>query len=444
MKLCKAKSVTQKKLCGTVLLSIAPQYDITGDDGAVSDLLLCKKGLSSYVTDAAPTVTARTISDYFRQYILPMLDENKRESAVLSLKDIISEDDTIKSGTTIDRVSGHTKADILGAISFVLEDLLAGLFLYTVSFVDNKSGKSSIGSINSDYIESFASRTSEISVISTSDAAKTALVNTLREGPTDMEAAAEIADGLMDRLLPIIKPDNSLLITLLSESNGNCLRCGNILGISKKGAVPASNCQIVHLTKTVDEPTGYENAVALCNSCVPFLARMTNTEKDTLLVNKRQLAANMIVLDEVSVIKIANEIESVLREIDKVKNATELAAVDITELVSIERKISELYLRNKINASMVRLFKTVNDICARLEQEVGFDTERFGRNMKYALETIEDEIKDRADITDPQEYITDTLIRKLYTRVGQRYQAACEIVVAYLVKRCDLFHENAK
>ena len=133
-----------------------------------------------------------------------------------------------------------------------------------------------------------------------------------------------------------------------------------------------------------------------------------------------------------------------LREIDKVKNETKLASVDITELIEIERKISELYLRSKINASMVRLFKTVNDICARLEQEIGFDTERFGRAMKYTLGTIESEIKERNDITDIQAFIEDVLVEKLYVRVGQKYKAACEIIVAYLIKRCDLFDENAK
>ena len=40
LKNCMAKRVTQKKLCGAMLLSIAPTYDISGDDGAVSDLIL--------------------------------------------------------------------------------------------------------------------------------------------------------------------------------------------------------------------------------------------------------------------------------------------------------------------------------------------------------------------------------------------------------------------
>ncbi|MBU5439898.1 hypothetical protein KQI42_17950 [Tissierella sp. MSJ-40] len=43
LKKCMAKRVTQKRLCGTMLLSIAPTYDISGEDGTVSDLILGKK-----------------------------------------------------------------------------------------------------------------------------------------------------------------------------------------------------------------------------------------------------------------------------------------------------------------------------------------------------------------------------------------------------------------
>ena len=88
LKNCMAKRVTQKKLCGAMLLSIAPTYDISGDDGAVSDLILGKKNLSLTVTDAAPNANSRAISDYFKQNILMMLDSNKRNLIVLALKDI--------------------------------------------------------------------------------------------------------------------------------------------------------------------------------------------------------------------------------------------------------------------------------------------------------------------------------------------------------------------
>jgi len=244
--------------------------------------------------------------------------------------------------------------------------------------------------------------------------------------------------------MPNLNKNNSLYFTLFYESNGTCLRCGKTLVLHSEGAVASNRGEIVYLTKSAKEAEDDDNAIVLCKDCIPFVPNMTDSEKDTLQDNKRRLAADSIVLDAVTGINIAKEIEVVLREIDNVKNERELANVDIKELIEIDRKISELYLRDKINTNMVRMFKTVNEICANLEQEIGFDTERFGKEMKFALETVEYKIKGRQDIDCPQEYITTVLVETLYLRIGQRYQAACEIIVAYLIKRCDLFNENAK
>ena len=54
LKRCMAKRVTQKRLCGTMLLSVAPTYDISGEDGTVSDLILGKKKSILHSTDTAP------------------------------------------------------------------------------------------------------------------------------------------------------------------------------------------------------------------------------------------------------------------------------------------------------------------------------------------------------------------------------------------------------
>jgi hypothetical protein len=32
----------------------------------------------------------------------------------------------------------------------------------------------------------------------------------------------------------------------------------------------------------------------------------------------------------------------------------------------------------------------------------------------------------------------------MFLQVGQKHKDACEIIIGYLVKRCDLFNENAK
>jgi len=64
--------------------------------------------------------------------------------------------------------------------------------------------------------------------------------------------------------------------------------------------------------------------------------------------------------------------------------------------------------------------------------------------MRSASMMVEGGVMKNADITDPQEYIANLLVDKLYSQMGQKYKDACEIIVGYLVKRCDLFNENAK
>ena len=113
-------------------------------------------------------------------------------------------------------------------------------------------------------------------------------------------------------------------------------------------------------------------------------------------------------------------------------------------MVEIDRKIHEPFLKDKINASMARLYKTVKNTCSRLEQEIGFDTNMFGELTKSAYKLLESGIQQKSDIIDPQEYIADLLVEKLFSQVGQRHRDACEIIVGYLVKRCDLFNENTK
>ena len=142
-----------------------------------------------------------------------------------------------------------------------------------------------------------------------------------------------------------------------------------------------------------------------CAKMCPVVPHFTVSEKSKILDDKYRLAENLILLDEISGIRITKEIEAVLREIDKIKNLEGLAEIDITELVDIDNKIYELSLREVINARMKRLYKTVKEICGRLEQEIGFDTDKFGRSMKFVFETLEDEVRKNTYIADRRRYV---------------------------------------
>ena len=444
LKLCKPKSVTQKMLCGTVLLSVAPaEYDIRGEDGTVHDLLICRSNLSTYVTNVAPTANAQEVVNYFKDNVLPLLNANKMKSGILALKDIIAKDSGIKQDVMIDRVSGKTKSALLAETTFALEELLAGLFLYTVSVVSNSEGKADIGKVTAEYIKSFDSHSDEISLKKPDSTAFAIQVN--KQLNTEVIEELSAISEKIDNLDIFRKPEKDLLVTLLSESQGKCLNCGRVLGIPVRGKLPSARCEVVHITYSEAEPKQYENAVALCEgTCAKEVLLMTVDEKNVLLDNKRRRAAIQTFIERTESIEFPRQIETVLREIYKIKNLGGLEKTSLKDLIEIKQKIHEPCLKDKIDASMVRFYKTVVRICGRLEQEIGFDTQVFGDMMKSAQILLSIGLKDKPEITDPQEFVTELLVDKLYSQVGQRNRDACEIIVGYLVKRCDLFNENAK
>jgi len=447
LKLCKPKSVTQKKLCGTVLLSVAPLYDITDEDGTVHDLLICRSNLSPDVTDKAPTADVQETVIYFKKRVLPLLDANKMKSGILALKDIIEKDNDIKPDVVVDRVSGKTKADLLKETTYVLEEVLAGLFLYTASVVNNTDGKAFIDKVTAEYIKSFDDRSVEITLVNTSNKQITTVLTVQEDAQKDsvgVETLITISDQIA-KLTAFEKPEKDMLVTLLTESRGKCLNCGNVLGIPVRGKLPSSKCEVVYLTLSPTELPGYENAVALCEgTCAKEVMVMSTDEKKALLASKRFCAELQAFIERTDSIRFPKEIETVLREIHKSKNLGGLEKTDLKDLVEIEEKIHEPYLKDKIDACMVRLYKKVKNICGRLEQEIGFDTQMFGEMMKSAQILLSSGLKEKPEITDPQEFVIELLIEKLSSQVGQQHKDACDIIIGYLVKRCDLFNENAK
>ena len=245
-------------------------------------------------------------------------------------------------------------------------------------------------------------------------------------------------------LIPNIKPEKDMLITLLTESQGKCLNCGNTLGIPIRGKSPSARCEVVHITFSNEEAKGYEDAVALCPYCAEEFPIMSVNEKQTLLENKRRCADVQAFLERISGIRFKKEIETVLRKIHDVKNDPKLPKTKLKDLKEIKEKIHEPYLWEKIDASMARMYKSVVTICGRLEQENVIDTRVFGDMMKAAQGILSAEVAQKSGVTDPQEYVMRLLVDNLCAQVGQNHLDACEIIVGYLVKRCDLFNENAK
>ena len=400
LKVCRAKRVSQKLLCGTMLLSIAPTYDIRSDDGTISDLVLGKKNLSPNVTADAPTADHRAVSDYFKQNILHMLDSNKRSLIVLALKDIISSDDSIAPDTIVEIVNGMTKETIVKRDAFVLEDFLAGIFLYIVLNVENRNCEVNVKEITDEYIQSFEDQKANISFL-------TAYSN------FSIETANEIAI-------------DTRALVLLAETGGKCQRCSRVLGIKKEGN-DVNYAKIVRLSETDD--------VVLCVDCEREIQNASAEEKLALLSDKRELEILMMARDATSRYTIERQIEQVLREVD-LMDVTDDTQLKIAP-VKVENKITEKRLKERVLFNVRQLYEGVNDALDRMAGENKLNVDNFAKSVSRMYE-------DASESHISQSAIFNMLVETLFEKTGRKYREACEIIISYFVQRCEVFDEITK
>ena len=400
LKICSAKRISQKLLCGTMLLSIAPTYDIRGEDGTVSDLILGKKNLSPNITDKAPTVDPRAVSNYFKQHILNMLDSNKRSLIILALKDIIASDNTIEPDTILEIVNGMTKKSIVRRDAFVFEDFIAGVFLYTVLNVENRNCEDSVKETTAEYIQSFEDQKMDISFITT-------------YSNLSMETAYEIAIDARS-------------LVLLAETGGKCQKCGRVLGIKKEGN-DVNYAKVVRLSET-DE-------VVLCVECEREIQNASEEVKLALLSEKHDLEVLMAARDATSRYTIEKQIEQVLREVD-LMDVTDDTQLKI-EPVKVENKITEKRLKERVLFDVRRLYQGVNDALDRLAGENKLNVDKFAKSVKRMYE-------DASESHISQSAIYNLLVETLFEKTGRKYREACEIIISYFVQRCEVFDEITK
>jgi len=398
--LCKAKSVTQKRLCGTILLSIAPNYDIREDDGTTSDLVRGKKNLSPIVTENAPTVDLRTVADYFKHNILSLLDSNKRSHIVLALKDIVASDDTIEPDTIVERVNGMTKATIAGRDAFVLEDFLAGIFLYTVVNVENRNCQENLREITGEYIQSFDTQKTSIDFLT---------------------AYSKFSMGIADEIAI-----DSRALVLLTETGGKCQKCGRPLGIKKEGN-DVNYAKVVHLSENDD--------VVLCVDCEREMQNASEKDKLALLSDKHYLENLTAARNATSLYTLEKQIEDVLREVN-LMDVTDDTRLKI-EPFKVEKKVTEKRLKERVLFDVRQLYEGVNNALDRLAGENKLNVDKFAKSIKRMYE-------DASESLPTQSAIYNLLVETLFEKTGRKYKEACEIIISYFVQRCEVFDEIAE
>lgn len=176
LRLCKIESVFGYVLLGTMTRTVDPtcQYIHQNNASAVSRLFSCTGNLSngnisdsgsaaiknngesiSNVINASQRADKNKVVQRFREDVIPLLDEDKKELVVLALLDIIERDSVLDGDKKLsfEKYIGQTKNALLSQGDFALDEFLAGVFLYTTAAgVMNTVGKETVKNLTFDYI----------------------------------------------------------------------------------------------------------------------------------------------------------------------------------------------------------------------------------------------------------------------------------------------------
>lgn len=176
LRLCKLDNVTDPMLVGTMTRTVDSdcQYINSVNATAVSRLLSCDGNLSSghmsgrgsgalkkpgesisNVISAAQKAGKEDVVQKFRENVLCLLDEDKKEQAVLALLDVVEGDPFLdnEKKRSFEKYLGKTKNALLSQGEFALDEFLAGVFLYTVAAgIVNTVGRETVREITPDYI----------------------------------------------------------------------------------------------------------------------------------------------------------------------------------------------------------------------------------------------------------------------------------------------------
>lgn len=387
---CKAPTTTQKQLIGTMLLSVNSIYDICDDDGGTSALALGRVNLSENVTLYVRDVEPQTISKYFKEKILPLLDLNRRATMILALKDIIAHDSDITDDRELELVNKLTKAEIITRDTFVFEDFLAGLFLYIAIYTSNNKREQNVREITDAYINGFDARRNEISFV-------------LSYGIGNMDVLNEAAA-------------DARTLSLMAEEEGHCPCCAKPL--SADGSI------LIELGGGID--------YLLCTACAPTV-RNSPEKKAELAALKTTLQDRVTARDAVASNRLPDDIRELISIISTGEPITE-SELRMSPL-RVEQKISDKLLLRKVKGYVIDgMYEMVNEAIEQLAASNRLNVRQFERSIKRMYEDAEDSISGQSEIF-------KSLVNYLFAKSGQKSYEACEILISYFVQRCEVFHE---
>lgn len=390
---CSAQTTKQKQLIGTLLLCSNEYYDVRDDDGLISALVTGRKNLSDTVTLYLDDQTPKELAQKIQRNLLNMLDPNRYSNIVLAMKAILAEDTDIVDTTPVELVNGFTKAEVIARDTFVLHELIAGVYLYIAKYTKNDKRESSVREITDAFIRSFDARRNEITFVD-------------EYGLKNMDV---ISSAISD----------AGTINLLAEEGGQCPCC----------AKPLQSGQTI----LIELSTGVD--MLFCTGCAAGIQNSAEKKAEFLEV-KKQLQSRTEAMEAISANKMADSVREIIEMIGSGEPITE-SALRMSPL-KVEEKISDRMLLRKVKALVIDgMYEMVNEIINQLAAANRLNVRQFERAIKRMYEDAEDSLNSQSDIF-------NSLVQYLYAKAGQKNYEACEVLISYFVQRCEVFHEIAE
>ncbi len=144
-------------LCDAMFSSVVPETDFTASltDSNRTDMFGGRNPIPHEVSVGVTRSSPVDIAKRFKDFVLPMIDDNKRKQIIAILKDIIADDEDVTDVTEIEYVNHAQKGSIANQTTFVFHEFVAGIYIYSCR-VKNTNLIRRVKEIDEDYVNSFA------------------------------------------------------------------------------------------------------------------------------------------------------------------------------------------------------------------------------------------------------------------------------------------------
>ena len=207
----------------------------------------------------------------------------------------------------------------------------------------------------------------------------------------------------------------------------------NDLSSDKQDLFIANRTPAVHLDSS-------DNMIALCSDCSEsYLLKPELDEYIKLFDLKEYAKKNYQIQVQLSTLNLEDEIKNIINSLYDIDSNTVIQNFRLDPLL-ISEKIdpSCFVLKQTVTSYVLQYYKFIRKLFSELNS---FSENRFNiiaSEIKLAYETIHPTCNSQEEIFAK---ISEWIMKQLNMPNSQKYRISCDIVVAFFIQNCEVFHE---